>query len=208
LGFGQGICIYGVGAEKFFPTTLNAASGAMTYESGAVFISLHGDLTSHTDCGDLSAPASVWIGCTGGPAPSIRAPASASPFSVGEYACTSEIGTHTTLGGKDAFVGSGGHGALTLTQSGADVTARYTGEAELTGSLELTLNTAATGSAVPGQSLMAWCALGPGTDELSVTAASLTAVDGTVFLSFAGTMSTTSACPGAEKIATLVCVKK
>ena len=211
-GFGSSICVYGVGVsnEKFFPTNLDAASGAMTYESGAVFLSLQGELTSHTDCGDVSVPASVWIGCTGGPAPApaVTAPASAQPFPIGEYACKSQVGTRATLGGTTTIISSGAGGALTLTQAGAHVTARYAGDTELTGALDLTLNAAATGSASAGQTLTVKCDLGPTTDALPITAASLTANDGTVFLSFAGAMSASSKCPGTEKIATLVCVKK
>jgi hypothetical protein len=209
-GFGQSICVYGVGVsnEKFFPTNFNAASGAMTYESGAVFVSLQGELTSHTDCGDVSAPASVWIGCTVGPAPAVSAPAAAAAFPVGEYACRSQVGTHTTLDGKNAFISSGESGTLTLTQNGPKVTAQYVGGTELNGTLDFMLNAAGTASAVAGQSLTARCGLGPATDELHVAAASLTADDGTVFLSLAGTINGGSACPGGEKIATLVCAKK
>ncbi len=209
-GFGSSICVYGVGVsnERFFPTNLNAASGALTYESGAVFVSLRGELTSHTDCGDTSAPASAWIGCTSGPAPAVSAPTSAAPFPIGEYACASQVGTHATLDGKNAFISSGGGGALTLTPTGPQVTAHYVGDAELTGALDLTLNAAATASAVANQILTARCGLGPQTDMLSITAASLTAEDGTVFLSLAGTINGGSACPGTEKIAALVCTKK
>ena len=153
-GFGSSICVYGVGVsnEKFFPTNVDAASGAMTYESGAVFISLRGELTSQTDCGDVSVPASVWIGCTGGPAPApaVVAPASAPPFPVGEYACKSQVGTRATLGATTTIISSGAGGALTLTQAGPQVTAHYAGDTELTGALDLTLNAAATASAAAG----------------------------------------------------------
>jgi hypothetical protein len=85
------------------------------------------------------------------------------------------------------------------------VTAQYTGDTELTGGLELTLNAAATGSAATGE-LTARCGLDSNTGALSITAASLTAEGGTVFLSFAGSMG--GACASGEKIATLVCAKK
>lgn len=209
VGFGSSICVYGVGVsnEKLFPTHFDATSGALTYESGAVFVSLAGALTSHTDCGDISASASTWIGCTNGPAPAITTPASASQFPTGDYACTSQVGTHTTLDGMNAFITSGASGALKLTQSGAHVIAHYTGDTELTGALDLTLDTATTGTADASQTLTARCELDPTTGELSLTAASLTEVGGTVFLSFAGAMSASCACPGAEKIASLVCAK-
>lgn len=208
--FGSSICVYGIGVsnENFFPMNLDATSGAMTYASGAVFIALRGKLTSQTDCGDVSIPASVWIGCTGGPAPAIRAAVSSPPFPVGAYACTSQVGTHWKIDGKNAFTTSGGAGELTLTQTGPQVTARYAADAELNGAFDLTLNAAATATAVGGQTLTARCQPDPTTGDLAVTAASLTADDGTVFLSFTGTMSESSACPAAEKIATLVCTKK
>ncbi len=209
-GFGSSICVYGVGAshEKFFPTRFDATSGALTYQSGVVFVALDGELTSHADCGDMSASARVWIGCMEGPAPVVTAPASTSPFPSGDYACTSQIGTHATLDGKNAFITSGNRGALRLTQTGAHVTARYTGDTELVGTLALTLDTATTGSADANQTLTARCELDPTTGELDITAASLTAEGDTVFVSFAGAMSASSACPSAKKIATLVCTKK
>ncbi len=210
IGFGSSVCVYGVGVsnESFFPTKFDAISGALTYQSGAVFATLDGELTSHADCGDVSAPASVWVGCTGGPAPVVTAPASASPFPIGEYTCTSQIGTHAMLDGKNWFITSGNGGVLTLTQTGTHVTANYIGDTELAGTLDLTLDTATTGNADASQTLTARCELAPTTGELPITAASLTAEGGTVFLSFAGTMSASSACPGAEKIAALVCSKK
>lgn len=183
----------------------------MTYRAGAVFISLQGEVTSQTDCGDVATPGSVWIGCTGGPAPDVSAPASASAFDLGDYTCTSQVGTHATLDGKNWFITSGGGGALTLTQNGADVTAHYTGDTELTGALDLTLDAAGTGSAVANQKLGALCQTDllsqPSLGDLAITAASLTDDAGTIFLSFAGTMTATTSCSGAEKIATLVCTK-
>ncbi len=207
-GFGSSICVYGLGVsnEKFFPTDFLTSSGAMTYQSGTVFVALEGELTSHTDCGDISALASTWLACTGGPAPDVSAPAFAAPFPIGDYACTSQIGTRTTLDGKNAFITSGGTGALTLTQAGVHVTAQYT-DAELDGTLDLTLDAASTGTVTSGQTLTARCALDPTTDALSITAASLTANDGVVFLSFAGATSASGVCPGTEKIAALVCTK-
>jgi hypothetical protein len=211
-GFGNSICVYGVGVsnENFFPTSFAARWGAMTYESGAVFLALRGEIRSRTDCGDVAAPASVWIGCTGGPAPDVGASTAVLSFPIGDYTCTSQVGTHTTLDGKNAFITSGGSGgALTVTQSGARVTALYLGDPWLTGTLDFALGTASTGTGVAGQTLTARCAIDPTTAEFSVTAASLAAADdGTAFLSFAGTMTAGGACPGGEKIATLVCAKK
>lgn len=195
-GFGNAMCVYGIGVsnEKFFPLHIDATSGALTYQSGAVFVSLEGALTSHTDCGDMSAPTSVWIGCTNGPAPAISAPTSASALPLGDYACTSQVGTRSI----NSFITSGGTGALTLTQNGSHVTAKYTGDAELTGQLDLTSAT--------NRTLTTHCALDPASETLSVTAASLSESGGTVFLSFAGTMG--PSCPTTEKIGTLVCSKK
>ena len=209
-GLGSGVCAHGVGVsnETFFPTIFDAAAGAMTYQAGTVFLSLAGALTSDTDCGQQSAPASVWIGCADGPALGSDAPASTTPFPVGDFTCTSQVGTRATLpGGQRAFFTSGGTGALTLTQRGSQVTATYAGDAELSGSIDFVLSAAGAGTGSAPQSLDAQCEGVPMTGVLSVSAASLTAVDGTVFVSFSGAMSADGACPGAEKIASLVCTR-
>ena len=202
-GFGSAICVYGVGVsnEKFFPTELHATSGALTYESGVMFVSLAGDLGSHTDCGDVDAPAAAWITCADGPAPDATAPASSAPFALGEYACTSQVGTKRT----NEYVTSGGAGTLTLGQAGSVVTAQYAGDAEMSGALDFTMNAGGAGLAVPGQTVAARCDPDSATAELPVAAASLTVVGHTIFLSFAGTTSDGGPCPGAQKMAALVC---
>jgi hypothetical protein len=207
-GFGSGICVYGVGVsnEEFFPTELTATSGALTYEAGTMFVSLDGDLASKMDCGDISSPASVWVTCGGGPAPAVGTPQSAASFPVGDYACTSQLGTFTKSGAMTSIVTSGGTGALSLAQAGAHVTATYGGDVQvMTGTLDLTLTTASTGNGGAGQSLTASCGLGPAANDLAVAAASLTALGPTVFLSFTGTMGAGAACPGTEVTGTLVC---
>jgi hypothetical protein len=208
-GFGQGICVYGVGVsnEKFFPTELEATAGAMTYESGTVFVSLGGALSSTMDCGDVSAPAAAWVTCGGGPAPAIDAPTSAAQLAAGDYACTSQLGTHTKIGATESYVTSGGNGTLSLTQTGAHLTATYGGDAEVTGTIDLTVSTASVALGSAGQTLTALCGIGPDTGELPVTASTLTVEGGTVFLSFAGTTSASSSCPGTQVTGTLVCTK-
>jgi hypothetical protein len=209
-GFGSGICVYGVGVsnEKFFPTELAATTGALTYESGTMFVSLEGELASKMDCGDVSAPASVWIVCGDGPAPVVSAPASSAQLPTGNYACTSQIGTHATVGATNEYITSGASGTLVLAQTGAEVTADYAGDLGVSGTMHFTATTASTANGDEGQSLTALCPLAGPSDELPVAAASLSVNGGTVFVSFAGTMSASSACPSAQMTGTLVCAPK
>jgi hypothetical protein len=188
------------------PTQFDLRSGVMTYQSGAVFIFRVGEIIIDTSCGDTPTPGSAWTACTAGPVLPITAPLSAPPFPVGDYTCTSEISTHAVVDGKDVSSASGRRGSLALEQTGTQITARYAGDIELTGTLDLMLSAAGTGSIITPQTLTAQCdALQRGDGAFSITVASLTQVKGTVFLSVAGTMG--EACANAEKIATLICTR-
>nr|UXE44844.1 hypothetical protein Hi04_10k_c3807_00009 [uncultured bacterium] len=214
-GFGSAVCVHGIGVsnETFFPLQLDATSGSLQYESGTVFLALDGELKSHTDCGDVSERASEWIVCTGGPVLSVSAPAPPPgpgiDWAIERLACKSQVGTHgrLTVDGKDldGYSTNGGDGALTLTRAGNDVTAQYTGDPELSGTIHLTVNAGGGATTGTAQALTARCDdLTPASGELSVSAASLMR-SGATFLSFVGTMSASSGCGGAEKIATLIC---
>src|SRR5262249_30627664 len=89
--YSTAICVYGIGVsnESFFPTQLDAGMGALEYASGAMFVSLVGELSSHTDCGDLAVPGNVWISCNGGPAPDLAVAPSSAPFPSGTFTCKS-----------------------------------------------------------------------------------------------------------------------
>lgn len=216
-GFGSAICAFGVGVsnEKFYPTDLHAGGGALTYESGTVFVSVKGALESSTDCGEQSSTAGVWLVCGDGPRPAIDAgiPPSVAQVHAGDYACSAQLATHATVGGKNLYVSGGGAATLVLAQEGAAVvTTGAGGDAAIAGALHWTLTTPTTASADVGQSLMVPCALtglanGP-PEALEISAGSLAVVDSTVFVSFAGTMGASTSCPGARKVAGLVCTKK
>jgi hypothetical protein len=105
---------------------------------------------------------------------------------------------------------------LTLAQSGAVVTAEYSGDSWLSGSLRFAVATSTSAMAGPGQTLATPCQVpinlnGPpppaGLEPLSVEAASLTMDGATLFLSFAGTMMGPT-CGGAEAAGSLTCSKQ
>jgi hypothetical protein len=105
---------------------------------------------------------------------------------------------------------------LTLAQSGGVVTAGYSGDTWLSGSLRFAVTTSTSAIAEPGPTLATPCQVpisldGPpppaGPEPLSVEAASLTMDGTTLFLSFAGTM-VGSTCAGAEAAGSLVCSKQ
>lgn len=210
-------CVQGVGAMGTYPAVLDATAGALTYSAGTVFLTLTG--TVHGDagpCGPTSMPATFWVVGAGGPAvePAATAPPPSPTGLSGTYACTSQVETEYASGGSKDFVAGGGPGGqLTLTRTGATLSAHYSGDTALAGTLHLDLATATTATAA-GQDLTTLCdvpigtpgALKPGTQ--SVAAASLTAVGPTLFLSFSGTMDAGSACAGARKAGSAICTKQ
>jgi len=113
---------------------------------------------------------------------------------------------------------SDGWGTLTLTQDGADVTAVYSGDSAVTGTLFLTATTATTAIAEANQTMTAPCTVpistvtgggpSPTPMTLPLTAGSLALVGSTLFVSFTGTMDAGSACPGALLAAGLICSKQ
>jgi hypothetical protein len=171
----------------------------------------------------------VWFACQvgdGGTAPEHQVdaapPVPPPPFPVGPYSCGSTLDqTYRTDGGSDNSVAGSGPpfadaAVLTLAQSGAIVTADYSGDSWLRGSLHFSVATSTAATAGPGQTLATPCQVpfsiyGPpppmGLEPLSVEAASLTMDGTTLFLSFAGTMMGPT-CAGAEAAGSLVCTKQ
>jgi hypothetical protein len=137
--------------------------------------------------------------------------------SPGAYSCTSQVETAYESNGGKQFVASGGQGgALTLLQQGTTLTAPYSSDSALVGTLQFDLATETTATASAGQSVTTPCEVPvsttsgvpetPGT--LSVSAASVTALGSTLFLSFAGTMAASSACAGARKAGSVICERQ
>ncbi len=213
----SGLCDLGPGPGEF-PAAIVADAGAMTYNQGTVFVSLAGAVQGDAGpCGAQSSPASFWLLCEdrqGGapspePAPTAAAPSAKLP--VGSYACSSQIGTHD---GND-YGTSGASGTLTLTQTGAEVTAQYSGDSYVAGTLHFLATTATTAGAEANQSLTAPCTVpipaGPGQsgpsptpDTLPITAGSLSVNGSALVLSFTGAVGGSSSCSMAVS---LICSK-
>jgi hypothetical protein len=221
-----GNCVQGPGDIGIFPATVTAAAGALTYEASTMFLALVGTIAGGdgTPCGATSAPERVWVICgagDSGPLSNTGAPSPVPQFPAGTYTCTSAIATNYQTGGSNEYVAGGGTGGtLTVTQSGAQVTAAYTGDTAVSGTLDFAVTTSASANADPGQTLLAPCLVPldppplPGPPEtLAVAAGSLAMVDDTtLFLSLSGSMTATqamsSSCPGALKMGSILCTKQ
>jgi len=220
----SGQCVEGPGNEGFYPAVMTATAGALSYDEGMVFVMLEGAVEDDAGpCGAQSIPTSFWLLCEdrqgGAPPPEpagAGATASAAPRPVGQYACSSQVETYEAIQGTNEYVAAGNNGTLTLTQTGADVTAQYTGDSAIAGTLLLTTTTATTASAAASQSLSVPCNVpigapsGPSSSPatLPVAAGSLAVVGSTLLLSFAGTMDASSSCSGAQVAGTLICAKQ
>jgi hypothetical protein len=194
-------------------TVLAAAAGTLTYEDGAVFVTVEGN--SPAD----ATPPSVWLVCDElqGGAPSaqpvpIPAPPATPQLLAGDYACNVDVATNY----DQEYVGNAGLSRLVVTQSGSVVTAQYgAGDIWAAGTLLLTATSARTATVEAGQSLTTSCTVplvnglapSPTQAPLPITAGSL-AVDGsTLFLSVEGTVGADSSCSGAWTAITLRCQK-
>lgn len=211
------VCAQGPGRTSLAPATLNATVGALTYNAGAVFVALEGTLAANTSgpCAVPPARADLWIVCEIGdgfvdPTVDAGAPPPAPTFAVGAYACSSQVSTRYQSGRTTRYVTAGGEGALTLDQRGAALSARYDGDPTVSGALRFALTTAVSAGAEPDQSLVAPCQI-PTTSatpaRLSLTAGSIMVGETTLFLSFLGAL-VGGACPGAEKVGSLLCVRR
>jgi hypothetical protein len=210
------LCIMGPGVEQAYPATMTATAGALSYNAGRVFITLTGGLQSDAGaCGKLSqSNASFWLECEqrqGGAPPPAGEPAGAPP--VGQYSCASQVESYIEINGIGHFVADGATGTLALSAAGSKLTAQYTGDSSLGGTLRLLATTSTTAGAEAGQTLMAPCMIPPmgmptqTPEPLPIAAGSLTVDGSTLFLSFAGTTGTGSSCPGVQVAGSLICTK-
>jgi hypothetical protein len=219
-GFG-GTCVHGPGQIEPFAATVTATTGALEYTGSTMFLALTGTIgaSDPSACSTATAPADVWIVCgvgSGFPPIPPHGGAPVPAFPAGVYSCTSQIGTYDETGGLKEYVTAGGPGTLTVTESGAKVTAAYTGDMYISGTLDFTLATPTSAHADPGQTMLAQCLvpvnlMGPPPayppEPLSVGAGSVVWLnDTTLFVMLSGTMS--SSCPGAVKMGALLCTKQ
>jgi hypothetical protein len=213
----KSLCVLGLGSGAGYPASMTVRAGALAYNAGMVFLTLTGKLRSDAGaCGALSqAAASFWVACEsrqGGAVPSVdmgRAPVA--QLQAGRHSCRTQLETLDHSNRRNQYVAGGGTGTLMLTEDGAKVTAQYSGDSSLAGSLRFAATTSTTASAEAGQTLMAPC-MGTGRpagmpEMLHIAAGSLTMIDSTLFLSFAGTMANSSSCAGAQVAASVICSK-
>ena len=200
-----------------YPASMTVTAGVLAYDAGMVFLTLTGSLRSDAwACGALSqSEASFWVSCEnrqGGAVPAVDAgPAPVAKLLAGRHSCRTQIETLDHFNGLNQYVVGGATGTLTLTEEGARVTAQYSGDTSLAGTLRFKAKTSTTASAEAGQTLMAPCmATGRSSrtaEILLIAAGSLTMIDSTLFLSFAGAMADSSSCPGAQVAGSVICSK-
>ncbi len=218
----SGLCVQGIGMQNefFYPAAMTTSAGTLSYDSGVVFGSLAGTLAGDGGaCGWQSVPAAWWFLCVDGPTHQPIDPPPPTPIPnlpVGSYACRTQAATFYQSDGLSQYVSSGKDGVLLLTQAGAELTAEYSGDSTVAGTLHFDVTTTTTAGARSNQSLMAACevpigatgGLPPAVPEaLPITAASLSVVDATVIVSFFGTFGASASCPGARKAGSLICTK-
>jgi hypothetical protein len=216
------MCVMGPGDESFYPVVMGTTAGTLTYDRGVAFVAVEGVLQGDGGpCGAPSTPASFWVLCGEGDGgappldPGDAAVPSAPLLPVGTYTCSSEVDTYDAIDGLHEYVTGGGNGTLTLTQSGSEATAQYSGDSAVAGTMLLTVTTAATANARASQSLMAPCAVPVGMGggapptpaPLTLASGSIAVTGSTLLLSFAGSMGASSSCPGAVVAGSLICAK-
>jgi hypothetical protein len=212
----KSLCMLGVGSGAGYPASLTVSSGGLAFEAGKVFLTLTGELRSEAGaCGVLrQTEASFWVSCGNrlGGAPVVGAgPAVVAKLPPGRHACRTQMETLDRIDGQNEHVVGGGTGTLILTEDGARVTAEYSGDASLAGTLHLQGRSATSASAGPGQTMTAPC-MAPGrrvraSESLTVAAGSLSEIGSTLFLSFAGVMGEGSSCAGAQVAGAVICEK-
>jgi hypothetical protein len=214
------LCVLGPGNATRYPASMTVNGGTLTYNAGTVFLALTGELRSDAGaCGTLSQPgASLWVVCKegrGDALPSIDiGPPPVTQVLAGQYSCITQIETVASINGLNHDVAGGASGTLALAVDGSRITGRYSGDHALAGTLRFSATTATTANAEAGQTLMAPCMV-PGRtgvpsqtpEPLPIAAGSLTLVDSTLFLSFAGSTAAGSSCPGAQVAGSLICAR-
>ena len=211
----KSLCVMGPGRWKGYPAAMTVTAGALAYEAGMVFLTVTGGLRADAGaCGALSQPAaSFWVVCEnrhGGAVKTVDPrPAPGAKVPTRRHSCDTEIDTLDHFDGRDLYAVGGATGTLQLTQDGAKVTAQYSGDKSVAGTLHFHAQTSTTAGIVGGQTLLAPC-MGVGRPAgtagvLRLAAGSLTMIDSTLFLSFAGAMADDSSCPGAQVAGSIIC---
>lgn len=211
-----GLCVQGIGFnhEIPFPATLHADVGALTFDHGAMIMTLHGDLTGDGGpCGIQSTVATRWVVCDQGPPVSPRAPTVATSFtSTGDYTCTTQVVTDFTADGKRQIAASGATGTLSVKQAGDRIVADYSGDAAVRGTLRFGVATGLIGNLDTATGAEARCEVpisitggNQASGTFDLTSASIVREGSSLVVVFAGPMDASSPCAGAHKSGALLC---
>jgi len=216
---------------QFAPSVAQLQSGSLTFNAGMLFLSVEGTdeaVDAGGGCSNAGGQASVLITCgdvagvpEGGVDAGSDSDAAASLGSnfVGAYTCVAGVinakgatpMAYESVDGEDAWNPTG---KLTITETSGVLTAAYANDSNVAGSLQFVATT--ENAAVPAttnQTMQVVCN-NPWTmtgsqppSTLPVTSSTLT-IDGSyVVLSFAGDMTPSSTCPGAETFVSVLCSK-
>jgi hypothetical protein len=209
------------GPLDFAPSVVQLGSGSLTYNAGALFLSVIGTadpVDAGGGCSNPGGPAALAITCTDPPAspsPAAGIDAGSSDAGLGSdfagvYSCAS-----TVLSSSSSLESlSAGKGALTITETGAVVTAAYANDPFVQGSLAFVATTEGVAfPATANESVQVNCTTdppvpgGPQMIALPVKGGTLTIDGSSVVLSLVGTMPEGSGCGGAETDVSLLCSK-
>jgi len=213
---------------EFAPSVAQLQSGSLTFNAGMLFLSVEGTdeaFDAGAGCSNAGGTASVLITCpgvAGAPDGGVEAgsDSDAAPLGsafVGAYTCVADVinvkaatpMAYESVDGEDAW---NPMGQLTITETGGVLTAAYANDSNVAGSLQFVATTeSAAVPATTNQTMQVVCnnpwtqAGTQAPSTLPVTSSTLT-IDGSyVVLSFAGDMTPSSACPGAESFVSVLC---
>ncbi len=138
-------------------------------------------------------------------------------FPTGVYACSASLEVAGSYQGEKFVSVEGGNGTLTVTQSGVVVTAGYTGDKFLSGTLRFDATTDSSAEPVEGNQSLTFMCFAPfpqastQMQPLSLVSGSLTVDGTTLFLSFTAIAEPTSVptvCDGLKVPGTLTCTSQ
>jgi hypothetical protein len=215
---------------QFAPSVAQLQSGSLTFNTGTLFLSVEGTdeaVDAGAGCSNPGGQASVLITCrnvAGVPVGGVDAGSDSDAASlgsafVGAYTCVSDVvnakratpQAYESVDGENAW---NPMGKLTITEAGGVLAAAYANDSNVEGSLQFVAKTeSAAVPATANQTMQVVCS-NPWTmagnaapSTLPVTSSTLT-IDGSyVVLSFAGDMTPSSTCPGAETFVSVLCSK-
>jgi hypothetical protein len=209
---------------EFTPSVAKLESGSLTYNAGTLFLSVEGadePVDAGGGCSNPGGRASVLITCSedAGAIGAGSGAASLGSDFVGVYTCVSStVSFESTDAGSYESASSnnlGALGTLTITETGGVLTAAYTNDGFVSGSLQFVATT--HNAAVPAtanETMQVECSNpratsgnGISVSSLPVTSSTLTIDGSSVVLSFTGNFTSNSSCPGAETFVNLLCSK-